>query len=353
MRTTPMPLLLHFAAAFSLTASPLAAQDVIISEFMADNVTELADVDGQFADWIEVENPGALPLNLENWSLTDDPLVPGKWRFPAVVLPGGGRLVVFASSKNRRDPTKQLHTNFALESNGGYLAIVRPDGSLRPSEWNPYPPQREDISFGVAQDVVSQPLLNTSVGGAFVPTSGQAPPQAWNQPGFIPDASWNPTSFPPGIGFDTTAPAPPPSNLARSGIAVQSTTQAAFNANLANDGLLNNFSHTATADAAPFWNVDLGSGAMVSSITVRNRGDNCCGSRLRDITIEVLDDALNPVFTSALLPGRPSLALCGPRCINRRYHTRPPCAHITESRPGSLRNSRPGRHQRAECPLNG
>ncbi len=301
MRTIPMPLLLRFAAALSLTAGPLFAQDAVISEFMADNVTELSDVDGQFADWIEVENPGALPLNLENWSLTDDPLVPDKWRFPAIVLPAGGRLVVFASGKNRRDPSKQLHTNFALESNGGYLAIVRPDGSLRPSEWNPYPPQREDISFGAAQDVVSQPLLNTSAGRSYVPASGQAPAPGWNEPGFSPDAAWNLTSFPPGVGFDTTAPAPPPSNLARSGIAVQSTTQATFNANLANDGLLNNFSHTATADASPFWNVDLGSGAVVSTITVRNRGDNCCGSRLRDITIEVLDDALNPVFTSPLL----------------------------------------------------
>ncbi|MFN7287117.1 MAG: hypothetical protein ACK5TY_02730 [Verrucomicrobiota bacterium] len=82
---------------------------------------------------------------------------------------------------------------------------------------------------------------------------------------------------------------------------MQSTTQGSFTAALGNDGILNNFTQTGTADAAPFWNLDLGGIAQISSITVRKRGDNCCGSRLRDITVQILDEALAPIYTSALL----------------------------------------------------
>jgi hypothetical protein len=289
------------AALFLLSAAPLYSQDAIISEFMASNVTELADEDGQFSDWIEVENPGGVPVNLEGWSLTDNAAQPAKWRFPAMTLPPAGRVVVFASGKNRAVAGRQLHTNFGLKSEGGYLALVRPDGSARPSEWNPYPLQQDDISFGAAQETVPVGLLGGSAGRLLVAAGGAVPPADWTSAGFAGDGGWRATATPPGIGYDTTAPAPPPGNIARTGTAVQSTTQGSFTAALGNDGILNNFTQTGTADAAPFWNLDLGGIAQISSITVRKRGDNCCGSRLRDITVQILDEALAPIYTSALL----------------------------------------------------
>ncbi|MEI8109108.1 MAG: lamin tail domain-containing protein, partial [Verrucomicrobiota bacterium] len=75
---------------------------VIISEFVADNVSGLRDEDLAYSDWIEVQNTGAVAVNLAGWSLTDDAGDDNKWIFPAVTLGPGQFLVVFASGKDRR-----------------------------------------------------------------------------------------------------------------------------------------------------------------------------------------------------------------------------------------------------------
>ncbi len=65
-------------------------------------------------------------------------------------LDQGGYLVVFASEKDRRDPLSELHTNFKLDGDGEYLAVVRPDGSTIEHEYAPsYPKQKEDVSCGI------------------------------------------------------------------------------------------------------------------------------------------------------------------------------------------------------------
>ncbi|MSU22956.1 MAG: hypothetical protein EXS32_03945 [Opitutus sp.] len=127
--------------------------DPIITEFMASNAKTLADVDGDFSDWIELYNPDAAAFNLDGWYLTDSSSNKNKWKFPAVTIPAGGYLVIFASNKNRQDPTKQLHTNFTLDANGQYLALVKPDGTTVASEpfGAKYPKQVTDVSYGLSQ----------------------------------------------------------------------------------------------------------------------------------------------------------------------------------------------------------
>jgi len=72
-------------------------------------------------------------------------------------------------------------------------------------------------------------------------------------------------------------------------VASQSTTLAAFGAELAIDGNPGNFTVTGREGPAPTWQVDLGATWEIGTIIVRNRGDGCCPSRLRDITVSVLD----------------------------------------------------------------
>src|SRR3954471_11122698 len=100
----------------------------ILTEFMAANDSGLADEDGEFSDWIEIYNPDNSPISLAGYHLTDNATNLSKWTFPAATLDPGGYLVVFASGKNRLDPAKQLHTNFQLDADGDYLALVAPDG---------------------------------------------------------------------------------------------------------------------------------------------------------------------------------------------------------------------------------
>src|SRR6266404_3916503 len=133
---------------------------VIISEFMADNKTTIADEDGQFADWIEVYNTGVDTVNLVGWSLTDDPTRQARWYFPDTNLTAKGFLVVFASGKNRVVPGAPLHTDFSLKAGGEYLALVKPDGTVATEFAPAFPEQFPDISYGLAQDVTTNTFLS-------------------------------------------------------------------------------------------------------------------------------------------------------------------------------------------------
>jgi hypothetical protein len=123
-----------------------------ITEFMAANTATFADEDGAYSDWIEIYNPGPAPVNLSGWFLTDTATNRTKWQFPTLSLAAEEFVVVWASNKNRREPARPLHTNFALSSSGEYLGLIKPDGVTVVSAFAPiYPPQRDDVSFGVSQ----------------------------------------------------------------------------------------------------------------------------------------------------------------------------------------------------------
>jgi hypothetical protein len=164
--------------------------EVIISEFMADNDRVLLDEDGQSADWIELNNTGPTPVNLAGYFLTDDALTLTKWALPSVTLSPGGYLVVFASGKNRTNDPAHLHTSFQLNAGGGFLALVKPDGTSIASAYT-YPSVKEDVSFGLAQNVVTTALLANSVSRILVPTNAAQLPVNWNALAFVPGAEWS------------------------------------------------------------------------------------------------------------------------------------------------------------------
>lgn len=140
------------ALALMVSGAVPSRGDPVITEFLASNTRTLADNDGKYSDWIELFNPDATPVNLNGWYLTDLATDKKKWQFPAVTLPAGGYLIVWASNEDRRDPAKPLHTNFVLNQGGDYLALIKPDGTTVATEFSPaYPPQLDDMSYGVTQ----------------------------------------------------------------------------------------------------------------------------------------------------------------------------------------------------------
>jgi CotH protein/lamin tail-like protein/Big-like domain-containing protein/thrombospondin type 3 repeat protein/immunoglobulin I-set domain protein len=150
-------LLLSLASFFGF--STLQAQ-LRITEFMASNTGTLADEDGDFEDWIEVQNNSPATINLFNWSLTDKSGDLTQWRFPSTNLPPGGFLVVFASGKNRRTPGASLHANFKLDADGEYLALVDPTGTNMVTQFSPeFPGQVSDVSYGLALTVSNATLV--------------------------------------------------------------------------------------------------------------------------------------------------------------------------------------------------
>ncbi len=131
-------------------------EEPVISEFVALNSAGLTDEDGSLEDWVEISNPTAFPIALSGFALTDDAALPGQWPFPAMELAPGQRLVVFASGKNRVLPGTPLHASFKLDAAGEYLALTRVSGDGGPPvvihEFNPFPSQRADVSYGLAED---------------------------------------------------------------------------------------------------------------------------------------------------------------------------------------------------------
>jgi hypothetical protein len=141
--------------AWSYTLNPnLTQPDLVINEFLAANVTTngLTDEDGAQEDWIELYNRGTQPVNLADWSLSDDPALPGLWTFPARTLNPGQYLVVFASGKDRRptSTSSNLHTNFKLANGGEPLGLYSSDSPRQlVSGFTPFPEQRNDVSYGL------------------------------------------------------------------------------------------------------------------------------------------------------------------------------------------------------------
>ena len=267
-----------------------SASPVFISEFMASNGRTLADENGDFPDWIEIQNASFAPINLAGYFLTDDPARLAKWAFPSVELAPGGCLVVFASGKNRTADTNlppRFHTNFQLDQNGGFLALVEPDGVTLADAFVAYPPQKADVAYGLAQTVVAWPLLSGSAPSLLVPANPDQLTPDWNVRGFVPGAGWTTETAPPALGFDTNQVSGAPANVAPSGAVAQSTVNGAYTANLAINGNLADFTHTLGTDTSPFWQVTLTNQTAIYSVILFNR-TSCCGSRLRDITIEIL-----------------------------------------------------------------
>lgn len=97
-----------------------------ISELMHKNKATLRDEDGDFPDWIELENRGTETIALAGWVLSDGKNKAG-WTLPERELAPGELLLLFADGKDRREG--ELHTDFSL-SEGEKLYLRRPDGSV-------------------------------------------------------------------------------------------------------------------------------------------------------------------------------------------------------------------------------
>jgi hypothetical protein len=175
----------------SLTLGSLVATraDVVISEFVANNNTGHVDDDGDRGDWIELYNNGSTVENLSGWRLTDDAADPTKWVFPGVTLEPKGFLIVFASSKDRTNSAAALHTNFKLSADGGYLALVRANGTLA-TEFNPYPAQYDDRPYGYGHTVTTTTLISPTASLKYlVPTSATPDNPTWTARTFN-DTAW-------------------------------------------------------------------------------------------------------------------------------------------------------------------
>lgn len=122
----------------SFTTGEAEVFTLAINEVMSSNSSVIADEDGSYEDWIEIHNYGSTAVNLLGMGLSDNYGEPFKWTFPDRILGPGEFLLVWASSKNRVDPSGPLHTNFAVGASGEEVILTAPNG-LQLDEMPPEP----------------------------------------------------------------------------------------------------------------------------------------------------------------------------------------------------------------------
>lgn len=146
-RPLPFSPLLVLAMFLAMVLAPTCAHAQVpqINEFLAVNTKGIQDNDGSYQGWVEVYNPNlANPVNLNGYKLTDGTNV---WTFPSVQVMPDDRLLVWASGKDKREPTAPLHTNFTIPAAGGTLSLQNSTGTVI-SSFISYPAQTADVSWG-------------------------------------------------------------------------------------------------------------------------------------------------------------------------------------------------------------
>ncbi|MGH9361159.1 MAG: discoidin domain-containing protein, partial [Thermoanaerobaculia bacterium] len=273
------------------TASATGAGDPLYFTFTADNGTDPPMVFGPQAE-----------------SLAPFPLTPGTWTIS--VAAGDSRLCPSESPEAicTREVTVKDCSADPLDTRCDSLTVQPPHGGNYPGFY-----RLEAAATDASQDVVVYTFsAENGVDPPLVvgPTESNTAsfllgPGAWTVSVKVRDNRLCPPDDSPLAACSQAVEVKSLSALANAalqGTARQSSDYATppFPAGLAIDDNLNNFTHTASADDAAAWEVDLGDSFSIEAIILHNRR-SCCASRLRDITVSILDFDGATAWSSQLL----------------------------------------------------
>jgi hypothetical protein len=152
----------------SSSAPPPSA--VQLSEIMAWNLSAVNN-GGTYPDWIELYNSGGAPVNLGDWSLSDNGS-PRKFIFPVgTMIAAGGYLVVWCDDSTNTTPG--LHTGFSLKEDGDNVFLY--DAATNRIDALTFGLQLPNYSVGRVggQWALTTPTANApNVAAAVAPSSG-------------------------------------------------------------------------------------------------------------------------------------------------------------------------------------
>ncbi len=113
---------------------------IVINEVNYSNVSGQTDGFGQYSDYVEIYNPTAGSLSLDNYYLTNDITNLYKWKFPNGLTlnaapSASAWMVVWCSGRNLLEagPTGRWHTNFDIEQCKGQWLILSHLGVIKDS----------------------------------------------------------------------------------------------------------------------------------------------------------------------------------------------------------------------------
>lgn len=128
---------------FSWGTTNTTAGTLVLNEILADNRTTVQN-STSYPDYIELRNNAATDITLTGYSLTDIPLNPTKYSFPAgTTIAGGSYLLVWCDSDTTADG---LHSGFGLDSAGQTVLLMQNTNTIVDSV--SFGPQAPDVSIG-------------------------------------------------------------------------------------------------------------------------------------------------------------------------------------------------------------
>jgi hypothetical protein len=168
----------------SISLSELGAQ-VVISEILASNKSFDLDNDGKSSDWLELHNLSAFPVDLWEWTLSDDLERLDKGWIPNLAILPGESIQIWCSGRNQRNPKGALHTNFKLSAKGEKIYLTEFGEDMPPHvfDYTSFP-EYPDISFGLDRSESTLRVLGTEAKGRYFLPSANLAPEDWHQPEF-------------------------------------------------------------------------------------------------------------------------------------------------------------------------
>ncbi len=176
------------------------ALTVVINEFLAANDSGIVDLAGHRHDWIELKNTGVVAENVSGWYLTDNASDLTKYQIPAAgaltTLDPGEILLVYASGNSSEIGLigSEIHTNFQLSQEPGYLALVQSNGLTIEDEFNLYQQQTIDVSFGIG------PSVSSTTTDTLITTGTAALVRVFDGPDVTVDDFWTEINYPATAG---------------------------------------------------------------------------------------------------------------------------------------------------------
>ena len=135
-----------FTCAMILSLSTILHSQIILNEIQSSNQNTLADEFGDYDDWIEIRNLGAIPINIGGLILKDNV---DTWLIPdggdLTTIPANGYILFWCDDEEETEGV--FHTNFKLSAeNGEYLGLLQPD-SVTVIDEVMFPPMGNNIVF--------------------------------------------------------------------------------------------------------------------------------------------------------------------------------------------------------------
>lgn len=141
-----------------------------INEALPQNLTGLADNQGEREPWIELYNAGATPINLTGYALANGYANLSQWAFPpgATIQPGQFKVII-ADGEPAESTASEWHTGFRLSAGAGSVVLAwSPGGATQVLDYLNYtnvPPDRSYGSYPDGQGVERQEFYRVTPGG--------------------------------------------------------------------------------------------------------------------------------------------------------------------------------------------